>query len=64
MPIGDDSKGPKICPRYQLETVTDLKNFCLLEGSRKRDASSMKQHKPLKLNDSSNQLSVRSMTMV
>ena len=46
----------------KLESISDLKNFCLLEGSRKND-SAMKHPKQLKLNDSSNKMSHRSMTM-
>ena len=46
----------------KLESISDLKNFCLLEGSRKND-STMKNTGQLKLNDSSNKMSHRSMTM-
>ena len=38
----------------KLETITDLKNFCLLEGSRRSEGTQLKHHKLVKLNDSSN----------
>ena len=38
----------------KLETITDLKNFCLLEGSRRGEGSQLKHHNQIKLNDSSN----------
>ena len=47
----------------RLESIEDLTTFCLLEGYRMNDISSL-ENKTLKHNDSTSQLSVRSMTMV